>query len=130
MPFQERAAVLMRVALSILDEGGNSQNAAAHLQAAIDCLAVPPFTTPDEEHSSAGAIAADAPLVRAMGGALAVIATLLKRQRIASVEELSGLLGIYSAITGETENEEGLILAYWAGLLRDVADTLNSKDAT
>ena len=64
----------------------------------------------------------DAPLVRAMGGALSIFATLLARQGIVETEEVANLLGIYAVATSEVDNEEGMILGCWAAMIRDVAE--------
>lgn len=56
----------------------------------------------------------DAPLVRAMGGALSMFATLLARQGIVEASEVANLLGIYAVATSEVDNEEGMILGCWA----------------
>ena len=67
-------------------------------------------------------------MVRAMGGALAVLAGLLEGKGVSTVEETSNVLGIYAVITGETAPDEGLILACWAGMLRDAAQEKAEKD--
>ncbi|ANI80348.1 MULTISPECIES: hypothetical protein [Pseudomonadota] len=64
----------------------------------------------------------DAPLVRAMGGALSMFATLLARQGIVEASEVANLLGIYAVATSEVDNEEGMILGCWAAMIRDVAE--------
>ncbi|WP_234831467.1 hypothetical protein V3I01_18705 (plasmid) [Sphingomonas sp. gentR] len=64
----------------------------------------------------------DAPLVRAMGGALSIFATLLSRQGIVEASEVANLLGIYAVATSEVDNEEGMILGCWAAMIRDVAE--------
>ena len=64
----------------------------------------------------------DAPLVRAMGGALSMFATLLARQGIVEASEVANLLGIYAVATNEVDNEEGMILGCWAAMIRDVAE--------
>ncbi|MFB9047811.1 MULTISPECIES: hypothetical protein [Sphingomonadales] len=64
----------------------------------------------------------DAPLVRAMGGALSMFATLLARQGIVEMGEVANLLGIYAVATSEVDNEEGMILGCWAAMIRDVAE--------
>lgn len=64
----------------------------------------------------------DAPLVRAMGGALSMFATLLARQGIVEASEVANLLGIYAVATSEVDNEEGMILVCWAAMIRDVAE--------
>lgn len=83
--------------------------------------------TPDEDVFP-GAKLSDPAMVRAMGGALAVLAGMLEGKGVASVEEISNVLGIYSVITGETAPDEGLILACWAGILRDAAQKKAEKD--
>ncbi|MGD9866148.1 MAG: hypothetical protein AB7S99_23350 [Pseudodonghicola sp.] len=125
---QERATGLMRVALSMLDEAGEL-TAAAHLQAALDALPGPLRAAPNDELSRDMPVAADPVTVRAMGGALAVLGTLMGRKGIASVEEISGVLGIYAVTTAETSRDEGLILGYWAAVLRDVAQSLGEDRA-
>lgn len=119
-PLQGRAADLMRVALSMLDEAGDETTAGAHLQMALDSLTAAPSSAPGGE-AFPGAGISDPTLVRSMGGALAVLAGLLEGKGIASVEEISNMLGIYAVVTGETSPDEGLILACWAGTLRDLA---------
>ncbi|WP_103096900.1 hypothetical protein [Novosphingobium guangzhouense] len=63
-------------------------------------------------------------LVRATGGAILMIATLLQREGLLSMEELGGKLGIYGVISAETSREEGLILAAWSGMLSSMAGDL------
>ena len=83
--------------------------------------------TPDED-VFLGAKLSDPAMVRAMGGALAVLAGMLEGKGIASLEEISNVLGIYSVITGETAPDEGLILACWAGMIRDAAQEKADKE--
>lgn len=64
----------------------------------------------------------DAPLVRAMGGALSIFATLLARQGNVETEEVANLLGIYAVATSEVDNDEGMILGCWAAMIREVAE--------
>lgn len=64
----------------------------------------------------------DGPIVRAMGGALSIFATLLSRQGIVETGEVANLLGIYAVATSETDQAEGLILGCWAAMIRDVAE--------
>lgn len=155
---RERAIVLMREALELLDEAGEDV-AAYHLQWAHDIAArVPPMQAGDEidfgpnpdavgdaspPGESAGpvpasiskngagggrgvrmpggcpppfdrskedrmadmeqpdSVAADPALVRAMGGALTVFASLMARKGIAPLDEIANLLGIYAVVTSE-----------------------------
>src|SRR3546814_1767689 len=55
-------------------------------------------------------ITADPALVRAIGGALTVFATLMARKGIESLEETANLLGIYAVLTDEIAPDEALIL--------------------
>ncbi|UZW58070.1 hypothetical protein NUH86_22640 (plasmid) [Sphingobium sp. JS3065] len=64
----------------------------------------------------------DAALVRAMGGALSIFATLLTRRGIADMSELADLLGLYAVATSQADEAEGMILGCWAGMLKDVAE--------
>jgi len=123
---QQRAAGLIRVARSILDEAGETVSA-AHLQAGLDALAGVEPAEPDEATLRQAAVAADPSIVRAMGGALTVIATLMERQGDTTVKEIGEILGLYANITDETASDEGLILAYWAGTLRDAAEGRRAK---
>lgn len=125
---RRRAIVLMREAIALLDEAGE-EFAAIHLQTAIDAAErVVPARVGDElaegegDASEPQKLAADPALVRAIGGALAMMATLMARQGGVSVEELARLLGIYAVATKETSPDEGLIIACWGAILRDVAE--------
>src|SRR3546814_17607642 len=70
-------------------------------------------------------ITADPALVRAIGGALTVFATLMARKGIESLEETANLLGIYAVLTDEIEPDEALILGCWAGMMRDEAEGIS-----
>lgn len=125
---RRRAIALMREAIAMLDEA-REDHAAVHLQAAIDAAERNPPLKPGEEIPDENSafpaptpIRADPALVRAMGGALAVIATVMTRQGAVSLDEVANLLGIYAAATHETSADEGLIIACWGAILRDVAD--------
>ncbi len=125
---RRRAIALMREAIAMLNEAGEDF-AASHLQAAIDAAArvaplKPGEELPDEniDPFASTRLPAEPAMVRAMGGALAVIATLMARQGGVSVDEVARLLGIYAVATRETSSDEGLIIACWGAILRDVAD--------
>lgn len=72
-------------------------------------------------------IAADPALVRAIGSALTVFATLMARKGIEPLEETANLLGIYAVLTDEIAPDEALILGCWAGMLRDAAQGISSE---
>lgn len=122
-----RAIVLMREAIAMLDEA-REDLAAVHLQAAIDVAErVPPLRPGDElpddaaEASPSPDLVADPALVRAIGGALAVFATVMQRSDPVPLGEIARLLGIYAVLSSETCQQEGLILGCWGAILRDAA---------
>lgn len=126
LSFRQQAAGLMRVALPMLDEAGEA-TAAAHLQTALDILAEANPAEPDDEVMRTAAVAAHPAIVRAIGGALVVLSSLMERQGTVSAEEFSRILGTYAVVTDETARDEGLILGYWAGILRDFAQSLSDR---
>jgi hypothetical protein len=79
----------------------------------------------DEELTDYGLLPEHGPLVRAMGGALSMFATLLSRNGSIETREVADLLGIYAVATSEVDKTEGLILGCWAAMLRDLADATN-----
>lgn len=124
------AIALMREAISMLDEAGDSI-AAVHLQMAIDVAERGTATgegdeLPDDDADTPG-LRADPALVRAIGGALAVMATLLARQGGPPLDEVANLLGIYATVTKETSAEEALLIACWGAMLRDAAEAQRER---
>ncbi|WP_454887830.1 hypothetical protein [Sphingomonas oryzagri] len=65
---------------------------------------------------------ADSPLVRALGGALTLFATILARKERVPLTEVADHLAIYAVVTGEAATDEGMILGCWAGMMRDAAE--------
>ncbi len=61
-------------------------------------------------------------LIHAIGGLTAILVGHLEVAGVTTATRMAGDLGNYAAITAETERNAGDILAYWAGVLRDVAD--------
>lgn len=120
------AVALMRAAMRSLDAARTNLNGAdAHLQMAIDAAsgAVPlgKGASIDDEAASLDLLTVDKTVVRAMGGALALFATLLSRQGVVSSGEVGELLGIYAVVTSEEDKAEGMILGCWAAMIRDLA---------
>lgn len=128
---RRRAIALMREAIALLDEAREDKSATL-LQAAIDTAERVPPLEPGEQllDENAGPEStkspADPALVRAIGGALAVLATSMARNGGDSVDELAQLLGIYAVASSETSPDEGLILGCWGAMLRDVAEAQQS----
>jgi len=120
------AVALMRAAMRLLDSARTNLNGAdAHLQMAIDAVSgVAPLdegASIEDEPASLDLLTVDKTLVRAMGGALALFATLLSRQGVVTAAEVGELLGIFAVVTGEEDRTEGLILGCWAAMIRDLA---------
>lgn len=61
-------------------------------------------------------------LVHAIGGLTTILAAHMEGAGLTRITQVADHLGEYAAITAETEANAGDILAYWAGVLRDVAD--------
>lgn len=76
----------------------------------------------DDRLTGVGLVPEDGPIVRAMGGALSVFASLLERHGIADMSETANMLGMYAVVTSETDEAEGLILGCWAGMIGDLAE--------
>ncbi len=58
-------------------------------------------------------------LVGANGKALTMLVTALQARGHLKVREFADLLGVFSVVVGEDDDLEGMILAVWAGLLKD-----------
>ncbi len=63
----------------------------------------------------------DMDLVRAQGLALSLIGSLLERGGVIESGEFSRLLGLLAAVTHETDERQGDILAMWASLGMELA---------
>ncbi|MBB3588528.1 hypothetical protein [Sphingomonas sp. BK481] len=63
-------------------------------------------------------------LVQAHGDWLALLATILERERVITSAELARTLSEFAAHTAEDRPAEGQILSFWASRLNDAAATL------
>ena len=63
-------------------------------------------------------------LVQAHGDWLALLATILERERVISGAELARTLSEFAAHTAEDRPAEGQILSFWASRLNDTAATV------
>ena len=63
-------------------------------------------------------------LVHAHGDWLALLATILERERLITGAELAHSLAEFAAITAEDRPAEGQILSFWASRLNDTAATV------
>lgn len=121
---RHRAIAHMRAALALLDAAGEI-NAAGHLQMAHDVVSrtvpMPAADATPEDDPELPDLTADPALVRAIGGALAVFATLMSRGGVTPLDEIASTIGIYAVASSETSAQEGLILGCWGAMLREVA---------
>ena len=63
-------------------------------------------------------------LIQAHGDWLALLATILERERVITGAELARSLSEFAALTAEDRPAEGQILSFWASRLRDTAATI------
>ncbi len=121
---RRRALALMCEALALLDAAGE-KDAALHQRRAHDALArVAPMKRDDDAPAQAPDLPeldSDPALVRAIGNAFAVFATLMQRGGPVPLDEMARMLGIYAVVTSESSPQEGLLLGCWAAILRDAA---------
>lgn len=59
--------------------------------------------------------------MRAQGKLVVLLASMLQGAGVKSFSEFAALLGIYAVTVAEEEPAEGEILAYWAGMVREMA---------
>ncbi|ETI62751.1 MULTISPECIES: hypothetical protein [unclassified Sphingobium] len=120
----ERAINLMTEVRRILDRWGLNV-AAAHLERAHDVAAqavLAPLEGQADEAGSADRLPLDRTAILALGGTFAVIAAVLGRANVIPMRELAEILAIYATTTSETDNSQGLLIACWAGILREAAE--------
>ena len=75
-----------------------------------------------DEAGSADRLPLDRTAILALGGTFAVIAAVLGRANVIPMRELAEILAIYATTTSETDNSQGLLIACWAGILREAAE--------
>lgn len=59
--------------------------------------------------------------VHAMGHFAALLLTVLNRQKAVNMLEFADNLAVFACVTDESDPPSGLILAYWAGLIKEAA---------
>lgn len=59
--------------------------------------------------------------VHAMGHFAALLLTVLNREKAVNMREFADHLAVFACITDESDPPSGLILAYWAGLIKEAA---------
>ena len=64
-------------------------------------------------------------LIHAHGDWLALLATILERERVITGADLARSLSEFAALTAEDRPAEGQILSFWAARLQDTAATIH-----
>lgn len=118
---RESAIQLMREAMSRLSPVNHAQ-ALIHLERAIDTAERPPSLNSEPADGSDEELPGDQSLARAVGGALAVIGTLLNKSGTVPIGEFADALGYYAVVSAEHDSREGIYLGCWAAMLRELAD--------
>lgn len=118
---RDRADKLMRDALTLLDDAGEFV-AAAHLEQAIASLDDPAPAGRGERAMPELIAPKDPTMARALGGALAVIGTVLHRSGVVEIDELARLLGIFATVTGERDPASGTLIAGWGGMMLELSE--------
>ncbi|MDQ1159562.1 hypothetical protein QE385_003959 [Sphingomonas sp. SORGH_AS 950] len=59
--------------------------------------------------------------VHAMGHFAVLLLTVLNRQKAVNMREFADHLAVFAFVTDESDPPSGLILAYWAGLIKEAA---------
>ncbi len=127
---RDRANTLMLDALTLLDDAGEFV-AAAHLEQAIAVLDDPAPAEGGERAMPELVAPKDPAMARALGGALAVIGTVLHRSNVVEIDELARLLGIFAIITGENDPASGTLMAGWGGMMLELSEDFRKEgDAT
>ena len=127
-----RAVALMAEALELLGSVSEHDTATAHLQLAHDLVKGVKPGLIDDALADAGPdeLRMDPAAVRALGGTLTVLASVLGRAGVIPMRELADILAIYATITSESDRPQGLLIGCWASILREAADhcTKDEKD--
>ncbi|MBB4087541.1 hypothetical protein [Sphingomonas carotinifaciens] len=113
------ARLRIEEALLVLADAG-VMPAATHLNAALACIGAVPDAQSGRD-ADCPTIGPDPILVRAIGGALAVVGTVLARDDLLPLAELGSLLGQFASVTEHHDPAVGLILANWSGMILDAA---------
>jgi hypothetical protein len=59
---------------------------------------------------------------------LGIIGALMERANIATIDELAGALGIYGAVTNETDPDQSAFIAQWVLALHELAGDRTDKN--
>lgn len=114
--------------LALADAAADS--ASTYLEYAIACLDLVVEGMLDMGRSGEPFAVAprDPVMVRAMGGALSIIGTVLARKDVVPLDELGQLLGIFATVSAEDDPACGTIIAAWGGMMIDAARSIGMAD--
>lgn len=74
-----------------------------------------------DRKSPSAAASTDPALVRAIGGVLAIIGTVLARSDVVPLGELARLFELYAAISTDDDPDVGAIVVAWSGMIANAA---------
>lgn len=117
---QKDALFLMRQALTSLRAAGQTASL-LHLGKAIEAAEKPASQADSDAIADPDIASIDQTILRAVGGAIAVIGTLLDRAGAVRISELAEAMSIFAVVTAERDEREGLYLGGWAALLDELA---------
>jgi hypothetical protein len=115
---RQQVVRLIRNALELLDEA-DEEAVANYLRQAIASLHDWGPDEIDDPLAGESSEMTERAIVRAMGKTLCVLVAFMARQGIASIDELSQMLGLFSVVTAETDADAGQIIGCWAKMLGD-----------
>ena len=126
---QKHALFLMRQALALVKSAGQLESL-FHLSRAIELTERScPQPATDAAATDSEIAAIDQTMLRAVGGAIAVIGTLLDRAGAVRISELAEAMSVFAVVTAERDEREGLYIGGWAALLDELAGDAKT-DAT
>lgn len=109
--------------------GEGIEPAAAHLDHALASLDGAVAVGCNNDSNPTATTLTDPVLVRAIGGALAIIGTILARSDLLPLDELARLFDLYATVSARDDPVAGSVVERWSGMIADVAVTLDMPNA-
>lgn len=92
-----------------------------HLDHALAALEEALESDRSDRESPSAAASTDPALVRAVGGVLAIIGTVLARSDVVPLGELARLFELYAAISTDDDPDVGTIVEAWSSMIANAA---------
>lgn len=68
----------------------------------------------------------DPTIVRAIGHLAALLLTMLHRDKLLDIGEVGNHMAMYACLARETDRGAGIVLAYWASMVKDTAEDMRT----